>query len=34
MEEFEKVGFVVEWNGSADKKIAILDFKWDKRYDS
>ena len=34
VEEFEKVGFVVEWNGSADKKIAILDFKWDKRYDS
>lgn len=34
VEEFEKVGFMVEWNGSADKKIAILDFKWDKRYEA
>lgn len=33
VEEFEKAGFIVDWNGSADKKIAILDFKWDKQYE-
>ena len=32
VEELEKVGFVVQWNQSADTKIAIVDFVWDKKY--
>lgn len=30
--ELEKVGFSTKWEGSADKRVAILDMVWDKQY--
>lgn len=30
VEVLQKNGFETEWNGSADRKIAIVDFEWDK----
>lgn len=31
VEEFKKSGFDTSWNGSTDRKIAIINFIWDKQ---
>ncbi|MEY8392800.1 hypothetical protein AALA98_15830 [Lachnospiraceae bacterium 45-W7] len=32
-EELEKAGFVVQWDGTSEQKIAIADFVWDKQFE-
>lgn len=32
VKELEKAGFAVQWDGTADRKIGITDFVWDKQF--